>query len=189
MRALSASVSAALTGVVTAPGYLVQIDADAGTLRYSTRGTVDYAGQAWLGGADVESDGAEWSVSLPNNENAASALALGDDINDARVRIWYWVEGGGNVAADIDDAGNTLLIDGSYRLIIESGADTVPLFDGVINAASEIALERVTFALSSGSLGRRFQPDQVLIPPLLNHLPQPGTAIVWGDTTYYLEPA
>jgi hypothetical protein len=189
MRILSTSITTAIGASVTAPGYLVQIDATDGTLRYCTRGTVDYQGSAWIGGADVESQGAEWSVGLPNHESAASALALSDDLNQARVRIWYWVEGGGNVAALVDDASHALLIDGTHGLIIESDADAVLLFDGSVNAASEIGLARVRFSLSAGGLGSRYQPSDVIAPPTFNHLIQPGTRVVWGENTYHLEPA
>lgn len=65
----------------------------------------------------------------------------------------------------------------------------MPLFLGFINQIPLITTTCVEMSLTAISLGRSWLPAIILAPPLLNYLPPAGTAISWGGTTYFLEPA
>lgn len=160
--------SAALTGLedpVTAPGYLIAITAGAAVIRYSTRGALEFAGETWTGGGQVTRQSpTDWTLSLPNHDNLASALVLSDLVEQAQVEIWAML-------AQLDPQ------------------QAIPLFDGFINQITRITTTRVDIALTATSLGHSWLPDLILAPPLLNHMPPAGTAIAWGGKTYFLEPA
>lgn len=163
-RALSSAISAGLSATRTAPGHLVELTIGTSVLRYSSRGDLTWDGQTWTGGARVQSSSAaDWTLALDNHDNAASAMLLANDANTTRARIWAY-----SGHADPPDA--------------------VLVFDGGLDRISAVTLERVELALTAAAPGRTWLPDAILAPPLLNHLPVPGTAITWGDQTYLLEP-
>lgn len=163
-RTLDSDALAALADPVTAPGYLIAITSTAGqVLRYSTRGTIEHDGQTWIGGGRiVRQSPTDWDVAMPNHDNAASALALGSELDHATANVWAYL-----------------------------GQATPPqailLFEGYVNEVLRITAATVEFSLAAVTLGRSWLPDILLAPPLLNHLPPPGTAISWGGKTYYLE--
>ncbi len=164
-RTLSPAVESAIAGTVTAPGYLVAITSGSDVIRSASRGTLDYDGEHWTGGVTVTRQGpTDWTLSLPNHDNLASALVLSDLIDGAEVEIWAYVG-----TADPIEA--------------------VSVFTGYINQVTKISTTRVDMTLAAVSLGRSWLPDIILAPPLMNHLPPAGTAIAWGDKIYYLEPA
>lgn len=163
-RTLNAAALTAVAAPVTAPGYLVAITSTYNeVLRYSTRGTLTYNSATWVGGARVmRQSPTDWSLSLPNTDNAASALVLSDDLERATVSVW------------------------SY-LANASPPQAVLLFSGYVNQVLRVTAQQVDIGLAAVSLGRSWLPDVILAPPLLRHMPPPGTAITWGGKVYYLE--
>jgi len=163
-RTLPASISTAVAQPVTQPGYLIQIDADS-TLRYSSRATMSYNGQSWLGGARVDrldtARGGDAAVALPNVDNALSALILADALTDKRIRIW-----------------------GIYS---DSPTDAELLFDGLVDGADAIGALECVLNLTDNGSARSSIPDVTIGPPLANHLVPPGTQISWGTTTSTVE--
>lgn len=164
-RDLDSAALAGLTTTITAPGYLVEITAGEMVLRYSSRGTLDFGGVTWTGGGMVTRQSpTDWTLSLPNYDNLASALVLGDLLEQATIVIWHYLD---HLASP----------------------QAIQIFSGFINQCLRITTTRVEISLAAVSPGRSWLPDGILAPPLLNYLPPAGTAITWGGTTYYLEPA
>ncbi len=163
-RTLNAASLAAIDDPVTAPGYLVAITSTHGdVLRYSTRGTLTYGGNSWQGGGQITRQSpTDWGLILPNYDNAASALTLSDELERATVSVWAY-------------------------LATAAPPQAILLFDGYINQVIRITNAKAELSLASVALGRSWLPDVILAPPLLNHLPPPGTAISWGGKIYYLE--
>lgn len=164
-RSLDSAALAGLDDPITAPGYLIAITAGGAVIRYSTRGALEFDGETWTGGGQVTRQSpTDWTLSLPNHDNLASALALGDLVEQAAVEVWA-------LLAHLDPM------------------QAVPLFSGFINQIPRITTTRVDMSMTAISLGRSWLPDIILAPPLLNYLPPAGTAINWGGTTYFLEPS
>lgn len=93
-RALDSGLESAIARAGTAPGWLIEI-ATTPRLRYSTRGTLDYGGYTWTGGATLDGAGASGldsgaRLGLPNTDNAASALALTELVRDVPVTVWAY---------------------------------------------------------------------------------------------------
>ena len=162
-RSLDSDALAAIAAPVTAPGYLIAITSGSATVRYSTRGALDYDGETWTGGGQVTRNGpTDWTLSLPNHDSLASALVLGDFVDQAEVAIWSYLGNSDPIQA-------------------------VPVFSGHINQVTRVTTTRVDISLAAVSLGRSWIPDVLLAPPLLNYMPPIGTAITWGGVIYYLE--
>ena len=164
-RSLDSDALAAIAAPVTAPGYLIAITSGSATVRYSTRGALDYDGETWTGGGQVTRNGpTDWTLSLPNHDNLVSALVLGDFLDQAEVAIWSYLGNSDPIQA-------------------------VSVFTGYINQVNRVTTTRVEISLMAVSLGRSWLPDVILAPPLLNHMPPARTAISWGGSIYYLEPS
>lgn len=163
-RTLDAGALAALDDPVTAPGYLIKITSThREVLRYSTRGTLTHDSLTWFGGGKLSRQSpTDWNLLLPNSDNAASALALSNEIDQATVSVWSYL---GHAAPP----------------------QAILLFEGYVNQVIRITTAAVEFSLAAVTLGRSWLPDIILAPPLLTHIPPPGTAIAWGGKIYYLE--
>ena len=163
-RDLNAATLAGIDTQVTAPGYLVALTGTYGdVLRFSTRGTLTHGGYSWGGGGRVvRQSPTDWTLILPNTDNAASAIVLGDDIDQATVDLWSYVANA-------------------------SPPQAVLLFSGYVNQVIRVTTQQIELGLVTVTLGRSWLPDVILAPPLLRHLPLPGTAISWKGTTYFLE--
>jgi hypothetical protein len=163
-RDLGSPLLTAIAAPVTAPGYLVAMTSTYGeVLRYSTRGTLTYSGSTWVGGAQVTRQSpTDWSLSLPNTDNAASALVLGDHLEQATVSV-------------------------SAYLANAVPPQAVLLFTGYVNQVVRVTTQHVEISLAAVTLGRSWLPDVILAPPLLRHMPPPGTTISWHGKLYYLE--
>jgi len=151
-RSLPTALATAVGQPVTQPGYLIQLDS-ATPIRLSTRGTVLYDGQWFLQGAAVsglsQSAASTPTVTIPNDDNSGSALLLGDRLIDVRARIWGY------------DAG--------------APDDTILLFDGVIDGASDIGPLTCSIQLAQTSRARGRYPNLVIAPPLCNYITPAGT--------------
>ncbi|MBP6735035.1 MAG: hypothetical protein KA142_10175 [Chromatiaceae bacterium] len=162
-RILSDVALAAVAAQVTAPGYLVAFTSGAAILRYSSRGELSYNGQTWLGGASIKRQSpTDWTLTMPNTDNAASAIVLSDALEQATVSVWAYL---------------------ANAVPVES----ILLFTGYVNQVTRVTTQFVEMSLASVSLGRSRLPDIILAPPLLNYMPPPGTSIAWGGKIYYLE--
>ncbi|MBK8872361.1 MAG: hypothetical protein IPN19_15345 [Elusimicrobia bacterium] len=162
-RTLDSAALAAIAAPVTSPGYLVAFTSGAAILRYSSRGEVTHDGATWLGGARIQRQSpTDWTLFMPNTDNAASAIVLGDALEQATVSVWAY-------------------------LANAVPAQSVLLFTGYVNQVIRVTTKSVEMSLASVSLGRSRLPDIILAPPLLNYMPPPGTAITWGGKLYYLE--
>lgn len=78
---------------ITAPGWLIEIEASPSYLRYSTRGTIDWGGYTWSGGATLSGISelgikGQVQITLPNIDNAATAIALSNTLRDVNVNIY-----------------------------------------------------------------------------------------------------
>ena len=162
-RTLDTEISDGIAAAVTIPGFLIQIEIDGDTLRYSTRGTIDYDGETWVEGAEVSHIGgtSKPKLVLDNADNAISVLILSDAFIDAPVSIFAFY-GEAPTAAKL-------------------------LFTGVVDGADDIGLLSSTLALTDAGADRSYQPNVVLGPPLCDHFAPPGTVISWGNVTVTLE--
>lgn len=163
-RTLDAAALTAVNSQVTSPGYLIAITSTYNEiLRYSTRGTVTHGGYTWVGGAQVTRQSpTDWAMSLPNTDNAASAIVLGDHLEEATVSL-------------------------SAYLANAVPAQAVLLFNGYVNQVVRVTNQKVEISLAAVTIGRSWLPDVILAPPLCRHMPPPGTAISWRGKIYYLE--
>lgn len=103
MRALTTAQSTATTGPATAPRYLVRIDLTTGTVYWTTGPRCVWSDAVWsAGGIEVRGLSSRGcAIRVPNHDNAASALVLGDtnDVREAPVSVWA-VSGPEPYAAD-----------------------------------------------------------------------------------------
>ena len=164
-RTLPSVISSGIAQAITTPGYLIQIDTSI-TLRYSTRGTVPYDSDTWIGGARVDSldlGAGTGRIAIPNADDAAGALILANALSEVAVTIWAFAEA--------------------------EPTDVVQVFSGVIDAAEEIGELECVLSLAPTTGARSSIPDIVIGPPLCNHLLPAGTVITWGNTTFTIESA
>ena len=160
-----------VTQLLTQPQYLILLEFRSLTLRYSTRGTVTWNGQSWLGGAGARVDRIQKTsqgnmtatLTLPNQSLALSAILLNEGVADQPVRVWK-AYGDTTIAAD----------------------DATQVFEGVIDSAPTIA-DTVVLNLVSENVFNQFSPRVRAGPPLMNHIPPAGTIIEWGSDIYELE--
>lgn len=160
-----------VTQPFTQPQYLILLEFRSLTLRYSTRGTVTWDSQSWLGGAGARVDRVQKNadgnmsaaLTLPNQSLALSAILLNEGVADQPVRIWK-AYGEGTLAAD----------------------DVQQVFEGVIDSAPTIS-DLVQLNLVSENVFNQFSPRVRAGPPLMNHIPPAGTIIEWGTDIYELE--
>ena len=165
------SLAATLAQPITQPQYLIEVLFQSLTLRYSTRGTVEWNSQSWLGEAGAEvanitknKDGSQTArITLPNQSLAISAIVLNEAIADQPVRIWK-AYGEGTITS----------------------AYVTQVFEGVIDSAPAIG-ERVELNLISENVFNQFSPRLRCGPPLMNYIPPTGTIIKWGGDIYELE--
>lgn len=160
-RQVTPEAAAAAQADLIRPGFLCEIaHLTLGTLRYSTRGELDFGSVTWYGGADVAPEGdGRWSLGLPNTDNTASALALSDALYDAAVRVWSY------------DNGHATLV-----------------YTGHVGEVASIGTVACEFALQPAADALAMLPATLIGPPLLNHAPSPGARYTWGGQDYILEP-
>lgn len=169
MRDLTAATGTEIARGITRPRYLIELVMENVTYRWSSGSEATWNGQLWTqNGAQVDdlravAGGAqEGRISLPNHDNAASALVLSDGINGRACRIWQ-IYGDGPFATD----------------------DAVLLFEGVCDGA-ELAIERVSIDLTSAGRVNELSP-RLYWDMACTHIPPAGTVISWGGEHYRLE--
>ena len=169
MRTLTAATKTEIERDITRPIYLVELVMATVTYRLSTGPAVSWNGSTWSqSGAQVDdlravSGGAqEGRISLPNHDNAASALVLSDGVAGRACRIWQ------------------LYGDGPYAT-----NDAVLLFDGECDGA-DLTIERVSIDLTSSGRIRELSP-RLYWEHFCKHIPPAGTVISWGGEHYRLE--
>lgn len=167
MRNLSAQHVAAASNTVTIPGYLVRINTSP-EIRLSTFGTVLFGGEKWLDGVAIDGvkrDGsgiATARLTIPNHDNAWSALILTSTINNQRCEVW---EG------HMDAAGLV-----HAQLVLQGALE-----------ASDIGETSVSVQVAHAGVRAQFLPRLRIGAPLFNHITPPGTIITWGGVKYTLE--
>lgn len=169
MRALSGATLSEIVKPITRPINLIEIVFAAVTYRLSTGPTVTWNAQTWIAsGAKVENlqslvGGAmDGRISLPNTDNAASALVLVDGVADRVCRIYQ------------------LYGDGPYSV-----GDEIKLFEGVCDNA-EIDLDRVVINITTERRLSETAP-RIYFEAFCTRLPPAGTVISWGGEHYRLE--
>lgn len=170
LRPLAGSLMTQIDQTVTQPGYLVEIVFTAQTVRLSSRGTLAWGGETWLGYdidvSGLSSDGsgeASGELRLGNTDNTLSALILGEGIANCPVRVFVFY--GDAPAAD----------------------DGVEMFSGIGDEAGVMA-DRVAIKLQSDALGLALLPrGRITRAAGFNHLTQPGTVLVWNGVRIVLE--
>jgi hypothetical protein len=159
-RSLSAGLQAATAKQFTNPIYLVSQDMGTTTLYSSTRELINYDGHDFLAtlGLAVDSiSNDQVSWSLDNSDRAVSVLGLLNDVGGNLVDVYLHYEG-----------------------------ETLGRFTGVLDEWT-IKGQRVYFvATSAAALGQRF-PNARAENGTFNHLPAPGTKIMWGQQAIILE--
>lgn len=168
MRALAAQALVEIARAITRPRYLLRIDWTT-TLYLSTRGTVVYDGQTWTGGtltlerlAALPGAGLEGEISLTAADGTGAALALGGEISDVSFVL------------------SMLYGDGPW-----AAGEAVVLAEGVLDGA-EITATRVRFGLAAEGRRRAAGPRVYCSPPLMRHLPAPGSVLTWAGERYEL---
>lgn len=167
-RTLSALLTTETATTVTAPAYLIEIGWTP-TLRLSTRGELYYEGNAYTAGsANVErletlrGGALAATISLGNTDDVAGAIILGSDLTAIDVTI------------------SLLYGDGPF-----SAGDALQVFAGVIDSA-DITPLRITLDCVSEGRAKMTGPRLYCQPPTFNHMPPPGTKLLWGGETYVL---
>ncbi len=163
MRSLSPGTTAAIQQTITAPGFLVELAWPA-IVRLSSRGTVDWGGQAWtggrLGGVTVGDSG---TIDLINTDLGYSAMVLNHGAADVPVRVWKFY-------------GDTPGED-----------DPVLIFEGATDGA-DIQPGRVRITLAPASHRTLYSPRRFIGPATgFTRLRPAGTRITWGGQTITLD--
>lgn len=172
LRPIATSLQGLIGQTVTAPGYLVSIEFPGQTVRMSSRGTLAWGGETWVG-YDLEvsglaSDGSgevSGVLRVGNTDSALSALILGDGIagRPVTIRVFY------GDAPGADDVEEVFAGQGD-----EAGIDT---------RVAEIKL-------ISDSIARVLLPRGRISPATgFNHLTPPGTVLTWNGGKIVLESA
>ena len=172
MRTLTAAVTTATTGPVTAPGYFVEILFST-PLRLSSRGTISWGGNPWTGWdvrpsglvANAEQSTTRGSLVLGNTDYSIGSLVMNQDIVDRAIRIWKFY--GSSPAA----------------------ADPVEVFSGV---GSDFLLDPTqgtcTISLQQAGGRSQFSPRRYITAEQgFSFLPSTGTIIHWNGETFILE--
>lgn len=172
LRPLSVALQARVEQRITAPGYLVALVFDTQTVRLSSRGTLAWGGETWLG-YDLEVSGlaadgageASGELRLGNTDGTLSALLLGDGIAGRPITIYAF--DGDHPAAD----------------------EVEMLFDGQGDEAG-LNAGRASIKLISDSVSRVRLPRGRITPAMgFNHLTPPGTVLTWNGEKIILESA
>lgn len=168
--ALSPSLDAKVSALDTEPGWLVRIDFPSGTVRLSSRGTLAWDGETWLGwGVEIgglrqdDNGDATGQLRLIDHDGTVGAAVFADEVRGAPVRIWKVY--GGTPAAE----------------------DAVLRFAGIADApVSEGG--RIQIALLGDQLRTRMLPRGTISPAAgCTHQTAPGTVITWGGDRITLE--
>lgn len=169
MRTLAAAVSVEHGKPITAPGYFVSV-AFAATYRASTRGTITWDSQTWLGASCSVSglalDGGpaqDGALTFGDTDGVIAALALDEGVADRAVEVW------------------------AFHGSAPAAGDPVRIFSGVADGY-RIDTERAIVTIG-------LKQAQVLFAPRLyisqasgfNWLPAAGTKLVWNGETYELK--
>lgn len=170
MRDLTPNQQAETQKASTEPFHLVELQTPTATYRWSSRATAVWRGQEWTGGV-VRVDGlaalaggsAEARISLSNSDNAASALALVDNINDSPCRIYQL-----------------------YGAAPHADADAALVFAGVVDGVPRIGTARVTIDLLTAGRAMEMSP-RLYFELFCSSLPPAGTVISWAGEHYRLE--
>jgi hypothetical protein len=167
-RALTSLITTEIARTVTAPFHLIKIDFPT-VARLSTGATVAYGGYTWTGGTATLDDlralpgGAlEGSLSISNTNDSIGATVLATDLSDTAVTIWALYGAGPFVSGD-----------------------ALQVFTGVLDGA-DLTPTRVRLGIVSAGRRRLTGPRLYCQPPTCNHMPPPGTRIVWGGDVYIL---
>ena len=163
MRTLSETTETLTAAPATKPGWLVEL-AWATPVRLSSRGSVSWAGYAWvpdtIAGVSIGEGG---YVELANGDLAYSALVMNEGVADVPCRIWKFY----------GDA--------------PGAEDPVLVFDGVLDRA-EINHSAVKITLAQEASRTKMAPRQRIDSSGgFNHLRPAGTRISWGGQVYVLE--
>lgn len=167
MRTLTPAQLAAIALPITRPLYVARLQLTA-TYYLSSRGDVDFEPYpapvlGWEGGIldGVEIGENSARITLRNDDNWASALVLGEAVQDKPIDIWQ-------------------LYGDSSPFV-----DGVLLFRGVMDAVSAITPLAVVIDCVSLYGSQRWSPPITCSAPLMNHMPEAGQRL--GDII--LEPA
>jgi hypothetical protein len=151
--AITPELSAELSKPVTLPGYLIQIDLDGLTLRYSTRGAQTHAGQTWQPSPWVYREG---SLTVQGGDPAIASVLLSHDIYNRRVQVWMFY--GEQVTPE------TLW----------------PLFDGVIDGMPQV-IDNIVLRLWQVSGATVYAPRGIINRESgFSVLPSPGLVFEWN---------
>ena len=156
---------------ITEPLFLIELFFNSVTLRYSTRQTVTYNGNQYMGnsGAQVNGinalpgGGMQADIELTNFDRTISALVLNEKIQYVGVKIRKGYGSGATLAADV----------------------VMPRFIGVISEIPSIG-ETVVIRCRADNINTQFSPRTLIGPPVFNHIPKAGTIITWGGESYEL---
>lgn len=152
-RTLPAGIEAAILLNHTEPGWLVEMLLSS-PLRYSTGGQVEWNGYVWLaGGIHVEFSQANLpTISLPNHNNAGSALMLNNILRDVVCNIYLWY----SPDAELYFSGYLSPADTSYRF--------------------------TRYTAETTRSDRQVAPRRRMVYPTFTRMPAPGKVIHSGNT-------
>lgn len=179
MKDLTPTQLARVTGPVTEPMFLVQIELDA-PMHLSTHDTTTWNGQTWISGTlnlyNVNPEGT--SLRIHNTDYRYTTPALQGAYQRKPVKIWQ-AYGTGQLANYFEPG----YITPGYISGPPLG-EPLLVFDGLISAIPEIG-EWLRIELTR-SPPRRY-PRWRVLPPRANHLTPAGAVIVFGGESYRLE--
>ena len=160
MRQTNAALTTAINKKFTNPIQMIAQDMGANVIYSSTQGLIDYDGQDYLGttGAQVHQiSNNTFSWSLDNSDRAYSVMALANDVG-----------------------GNTV------TLFMHYDGETIVRFTGVIDEWNTQG-QRIMFRATSQASRLQKFPNERAENGVFNHLPPPGSSILWGLQTIILE--
>jgi hypothetical protein len=150
---ITPQLAAELSRPVTLPGYLIQMDLDGITLRYSTRGVQTFNGELWTPSPWLYRDG---MLTIQGGDPVIASILLSHDLYNRRVRVWMFY-------------GETVTPETLW-----------PLFDGVIDGMPQ-AIDNIVLRLWQTSAATVYAPRGIINREAgFSVLPAPGLTFEWN---------
>lgn len=174
-RPISTEVSTGITGPLTLPGFLVEIDFPDAIFRASSRSAITWNGNVWVPfgmkvtglGSDGTNASSSGQIQFDDLDNALGTLILGETVGGANASVWMFYGDGATLGA-------------SDPTVIFSGYASDATFD--INNGT------LTVAFVQANATTMYLPRQYITREAgFNHLPPLGQSIAWGNNVIVLQ--
>ena len=174
-RPISTEVSTGITGPLTLPGFLVEIDFASAIFRASSRSAITWNGNVWVPfgmkvtglGSDGASSSSSGKIQFDDLDNALGTLILGETVGGANAKVWIFYGDGSSLGA----------------------TDPTIIFAGFASDATfDINNGTLTVAFVQANATTMFLPRQYMTREAgFNFLPPLGMSIAWGNNQIVLQ--